>query len=304
MRAKLFALAATVAALACPALGLGISGYVGASAPYYLDVGNGELAGAVGYADATGRTLVSPPFTAPVALIITTWQSNIENAASGTFTAANTKTLNFNLYDGGVYRCVNPVLGTTQNGTGLGSNSANCQIPDSLITAGTYATAIVAPIAVGGTLCSDWVGGQLARRITVLGARLASRGLTAATGFTGDTWILPHGGETDAISTPVRATLATCIRNMDAAFTTAGIGTHRFFVPTESLVTGATNSTVTNAQADAVATGCSNCRAGANVDSLTGGNRQADNTHLAQTGAANLAVLDVTVITNCKNTSC
>jgi hypothetical protein len=135
--------------------------------------------------------------------------------------------------------------------------------------------------------------------------RLQSRGLTTATGFTGDMWILPHGGGQDVgIGTP-RPTLAACIRNFAQAFVDNGSGSARFFVPTESMGGNVTHSTVTAAQAHAVASGCSTCRAGANVDSLTGAtNRQADGTHLTQTGAANLAALDVAVIQNCKNTSC
>ena len=250
---------------------------MGASSPYYLAPGNGMPASVNaadplgGFFDATGRTYVSlGSLSGTKALIITTWQSNIENAALGTFTPTNKTALNFSLCDRGVYRCANPVLGTSQNNTSLGSNSANCQIADSLITAGTYADVIMAPMAIGGTLCSEWAaGGDMNQRIVVLMNALKARGLTPATGFVGDVWVVAHGGETDAISSPVEATLATCIRAFAQAFTNNGLTNFRFFVSTESMVSNSTNAIVTAAQADAVASGCSTCRAGSNVDSLT-----------------------------------
>jgi hypothetical protein len=280
--------------------------------PYVMAVGSGEPDGSTipsppGFTNSNGKTLQSSILAAPstTAVIVTTWQSNIENAASGTYTTTNTLASNFSIYDAGIYHCDNPVLGTALNNAGLGSNSANCQIADGLINAGTYTQVVMVPVAIGGTLCSDWVSGALSNRISVAVKRLQSRGLTVGTGFTGDTWILAHGGETDAGASTPRATLATCIRNFAAAWTTAGLSGFRFFVPTESMVSNVTNSTVTGAQADAVASGCSTCRAGYNVDGLTSGtNRQADGTHLTATGASNLASGDVGIIQNCKATSC
>jgi hypothetical protein len=71
------------------------------------------------------------------------------------------------------------------------------------------------------------------------------------------------------------------------------------------MVTNVTASNVTLAQGDAVASGCTTCRQGGNVDSLTTGtNRQGDGTHLTQTGATNMAAQDATVIINCKNAAC
>lgn len=279
----------------------------GSPSPVTMYVGNGELnASALGQANPAGHTLRTPTFPSTTALIITTWQSNIQTAASGTYTVTQSTNYNFNIYDGKIYDCLNPVLGTA-NDTSLApsGNSANCQINDSLIAAGTYTHVIVAPIAIGGSLCSDWVSGALRKRITVLGVQLARAGLTAGTGFTGQTWILAHGGESDKNSGTPQATLATCIRNYAAAFTTEGITGYRFFVPTESMTANTTGANVTGAQADAVASGCTTCRQGFNVDSLTGGtNRQADGTHLTATGAINLAAGDVGIIQVCKAGAC
>lgn len=298
----------STAALALTSLG----SLVGASSPYYLAPGNGQPDGTIviepdGNADATGRTYVPlSSLTGSTALIITTWQSNIESSATGTFTPVNATALNFNIYDRGIYKCANPVLGTAINPPGTATNSANCQIADSLISAGTYNNIIVAPFAIGSTLCSNWVpsGAILYQRIIALMNGLKARGLTPATGFTGDVWILAHGGESDNQLGTARATLATCIRAFAQAFTDQGLTNFRFFVPTESMIAGVTSATVTGAQADAVASGCATCRQGANVDSISAANRQSPGTHMTGTSVATLAALDVAVITNCKNTSC
>lgn len=280
----------------------------GTPSPYTMFVGNGELNNSVlGNADPTGKTLRTPVLGSTTAVIITIGQSNAESAALGTFTVVNTgKVFNFNFYGGSdraFYDCANPVLGAVYS-PAQGSNSVNCQIGDSLVTAGTYAQVVMAPVAVGATMCSDWVSGVLVKRVSVLLQRLSDAKMTAASGFTGDVWILLHIGETDNQNGTVRATLATCLRNLASALA-VGTGSARFFVATESLIVNVTAVAVTGAQADAVASGCTTCRAGANWDSLTGGtNRQADGTHWTQAGAISAAALDVTVITNCKNTAC
>lgn len=282
-----------------------IGSFSGTPSPLTMYVGNGEFnSAALGIGNPTGYTLRTPTLPSTTALVITTWQSLIESSSAGTYATTQANSYNFNLYNAKIYDCKNPVLGTGYDAV-LGSNSPNCQIADGLITNGAYTHVVVASIAIGGTLCSDWVSGALRKRITVLGLQLAAGHLTAGTGFTGDTWIVAHGGESDKNAGTAQATLAACIRNYAAAFTTEGITPARFIVPTESMTANTTSATITAAEADAVATGCATCRQGANVDSLTGPtNRVADGTHLTQTGAANLSALDVTVITNCKNTAC
>ena len=294
-------------------LSLFLLGFGGGSAPdpFTLTVGNGEPTAAIpspaGFSNANGYTLKSSVPAAPTttAVIITVGQSNIESAASGTYTTTNTGSLNFNIYDGGTYACKNPVLGASQNSTGLGSNSANCQIADGLINASVYTSVIIVPTAIGGTFCSDWdTGGAINNRIAVTLARLKAAHLTPATGFTGDFWILWHQGESQN-GTPTAGQVAACLQDIATLFVNAGTGTARFFIPqSESYVNGATQANVISGQSMAL-TGCSTCRAGANWDTLTTTvNRQADLTHFNATGAAAAAALDVTIITNCKHTAC
>ena len=108
------------------------------------------------------------------AVIIMQGQSLIANRAEGTYTTKNRdNALNFNIYDGELYQCSNPVLGTDLDVSHpSNTNSSTCQIADLLINAGTFRTVIMVPTAVGGTLCSDWtLGGALYQRIVVRGLR-------------------------------------------------------------------------------------------------------------------------------------
>lgn len=283
---------------------------IGAVSPYTLSGGLGELSTINNseFYDSTGRTYKNlGSLTGTTAVVVVVGQSNVESIALGTYSTVNSTNWNFNIADRGVYNCANPVLGTPYlNPPATGGNSVNCQIGDGLITGAVYNNVIMAPAAVGGSACADWdTGGALHQRILTLYNGLASRGLTRASGFAGDVWILWHQGETDNTNGTARATLATCYRNVAAYFSSVGFGATRFFVATESMVANVTAIAVTGAQADAVASGCSTCRAGMNVDSLTGPtNRQADGTHPTAAMAISMASSDVTIITNCKNTSC
>lgn len=286
------------------------SAIVGASSPYTLSVGLGELASDIAQDNYTTqgltyKSLSGLPSTSAVVVVV--GQSVAESAASGTYSTVSANNWNFNIADRGVYNCANPVVGTqwapalSPNG-----NSIVCQIGDLLISGGAYTNVIMAPANVGGSSCADWnTGGQLTQRIKTLYNGLASRKLTKASGFAGDVWILWHQGEQDnALGTP-QATLTACYQSLFAVFAASGFGTTRIFVATESLNINVTASNVTNAQAAVVASGCSQCRAGMNVDSFTGATyRQSDGTHPTAALAAAMASGDVTVIQNCKSTSC
>lgn len=300
---------AAVLSLFCGSASAQRAGIIGASSPYTLSVGLGELASQVASSNynAGGRTYKTLSPTSSWAVVITIGQSLAAVTATGTYTTSSANALNFNIGDRGVYPCANPVVGTgLYSSLAPSGNSLNCQIADGLISGGTYTTVIMAPAAVGGSLCSDWnTGGALAQRIKTLYNSLASRGLTKAAGFPGDVWILWHQGEQDNANGTAQATLTSCYQSVFGLFSSAGFGSTRIFVATESLNANVTASNVTNAQAAVVASGCSQCRAGMNVDSFTGGtNRQADGTHPTAALATSMASGDVTVIQNCKNTSC
>lgn len=284
-----------------------IIGFSSGNSPYDLRVNFGEPDGTTipsgpGFADAAGRTYVSlASLTGTKAVMVVVGQSVFESASTGTYSTVNSTSLNFSIYDRGVYRCANAVLGAAWAlPLAASGNSPICQIADGLVTAGTYANVIMASASIGGTTCADWnTGGAINQRITVLYNGLAARGLTRASGFVGDVYILWHDGETDNQNSTPRATLATCLRSVAGLFASAGFGTSPFIIATESLVNNVTSSAVTGAEADAVASGCSTCRAGANIDSFTGITNRQDGTHPTGAGASNMAAADVTIIQAC-----
>lgn len=252
---------------------------------------------------AWGRTSIAPPSGAGAkAVVITGGQSLQVQQALGTYTTVNSNAVNFNIADGGVYPCVNPVLGTQFVPTF--TDSPNCHVADGLVSNGTYpGGVIVVPMAVGGTLCSEWVpGAKWNHRIYVTLARLTAAKLMPANGY--DLWIDWGQGESDNQAGTGQAALTACWQTVAQEFVNAGSGTARFMLHTESIILGAASSTVTSSQAAVF--GIGTIRAGANWDSLGGTttNRQVDLTHLNSTGNPAAAALVVTNITNCKNSSC
>jgi hypothetical protein len=286
------------------------AGFLGAQSPYDLQVNFGEPDGTTvpsppGYANAASRTYVTlSSLAGTTAVIVVVGQSLAESASLGTYSTSNSTSLNFSIYDRGVYQCANPALGTPLvSSLAPSGNSFLCQLADNLINAGTYSNVIIASAAIGGTTCANWnTGGVINQRISALYAGLAARKLTPASGFSGEIYILWHDGETDNVNGTSQASLTTCLRQVAGIFSSIGFSTTRFFIATESIAGNAASSAVTGAQAAAVASGCSTCRAGMNVDSFTGPTyRQTDGTHPTAALAAAMASGDTTIITNCHN---
>jgi hypothetical protein len=287
--------------------------------PFQMSIGNGEPTASInsngGYTNTNGRTVRSSvlPNLSTTLVMVYIGQSLAATSSTGAAIVPtnDSHVFNFNIYDSGLYPCRNPVLGAAQAVfSTLPVNSPGCSIGDTLVTNAVFTDVVVVPIAIGGTTVADWSsGGAINNRIAVTVGQLAKKGLTTASGFTGTFYIMLHIGETDGVNGTSRANMATGVRNMAAAFVSAGTGTSRFFVATESMTGGITVANIQNGQADAVASGCSTCRAGANWDTSipnSGGNRQSDGTHLAgpAAGLALAVSTDVTIITNCKNTAC
>ncbi len=293
--------AATVTAMAgLPAVTTGTT-----ADPYTIVEFNGASpptgGGGVGYGNAAGKTLVSSGGLSSYPIILTIGQSLSASNSVNSYATVNATALNFNIYDGGTYHCDNPVLGASgpdlpDPGGGLQNNGPNCPLADKLITAGTYAGAIMVPIAVDGTKAADWNNSPLTGRITV-----AMKRLNQIYGRV-PTYVVWHQGESDTGT--AGAAYTTSVQAVASQFRALFSFTGPFFVSTETMVSNSVNATIQTAQANAVSAGL-HIVAGSNIDSLTGGtNRQADGTHLTAAGSLAYAGLDQTVITNCKNTSC
>ncbi|MGJ5177417.1 sialate O-acetylesterase [Bradyrhizobium oligotrophicum] len=248
---------------------------------YFPDWNNPNGKELVDLSTLSGKTLV----------LVVISQSNGTNVMPALYTPTNRiGVLNFNFCDGGTYRApvgkpIDPLLGCTGNvDFGLPNKWPNGNWPgilaDSMITDGVAVNVIVATMGVGGSYVADWaVGGSNNPRIGVMANRLTVAGLSPSA-------VLYCQGESDNGHTS------------QAAYTTSGnsmISTCRGFWPTTpifiaqmSYINSLTDSNVTAAQA-ALVNRSNGVWAGPNGDSLTGANRQSDNTHWSTTGGAAFA---------------
>lgn len=224
-------------------------------------------------------------------VLITAGQSNICSVNPSLYTPTSSSVIdNFSIYDGGSYAISGPLLGCTY-GSGLGSGgNISARVAQLFVTNAIFDRVIIVPVALGGTTAADWAVGNCSLRIPVAMKRLASRGITPAT--TGVTFaLLWSQGEQDGIngtsSASYQASMATVLSNAQAAGFSG-----RAFICTQTLAANTTSATIQAAQAAVVTNDPTHWFAGGNSDSLTTAtNRQADGTHLNDTGAASDATL-------------
>jgi hypothetical protein len=216
-------------------------------------------------------------------VLVTVGQSNGANSGSVAYTPTNAdKVDNFNIFDGGTYKAVDPLLGCTIRSSATCGNIAG-RIADKLINGGYCQRVILVPICYGGTPVARWAtGGVLNRRLALVPQILASRGLAASLYI----WIQ---GETD--NNPLNTSQAAYTASLAQVIATPGDGVP-WMISKCTLINGAVSTAVQAAQ-DAAPNGI-NVFQGANLDSLTGlVYRQVDLTHL--TGAGHDAGADLFV---------
>lgn len=246
-----------------------------------------------GYSSTAGRTLRSSainPAQRTLVLFID-GQSNMASVGPSSFTPVNGAAIdNFNIYNGATYATTDPVLGSSYDST-LGVGSLGPRIADQLITNGKFDRVILVPVAIGGTSISiHAAGGILYDRVCVGMRRLAVRGIVP--GATGVTFAYLWGqGESDHGT--AQGTYQGYFGQIVArAQNCSGLSAQfngRIFVNRETLLSGVTDATIQAAQSALVNN--TTIFAGGDIDSLTGANRQADNTHLSAAGQAAAATL-------------
>jgi hypothetical protein len=214
-------------------------------------------------------------------------QSNICNSVDTAYTPTNaTKVDNFNIYDGGVYRAVDPLLGCTiRDSTTQGHMFG--RVADKLINAGKCARVILVPVGYSGTEIAKWTpSGILNRRLIIAKNRLAAVGLTPSL------WICMDG-ETD--NNPLGTSQSAYAASLAQVIATPGDGVP-WAIGKCTYINGAVSAAIQAAQVAAV--NGTTVFAGADTDSLTGTavNRQADDTHFKAAGADAAADLWVTKI--------
>lgn len=174
--------------------------------------------GFTGFDDITGRTPINPNDIprANLGVIVTVGQSQQDNVAESLYTPTNINFM-FNLcvQNGGMYRAVDPLLGSC----GTGGN-IQMRLGDKLISAGKYTCTIACPITVGGTTIDQWKSGNTPgicySRISAIGARLASMGLAA-------TVVLIRIGESDALAGTSQSAMTAGLADMIASLNAAGM---------------------------------------------------------------------------------
>lgn len=235
----------------------------------------------------TSRTQVIDPAKKTLVLI-SAGQSQWTSIMPSQYTPTNSTVVdNFNIYDGGSYSIASYLLGPTQS-PGSGSGNILPRIADLLINNGKFDRVILVPLAITGSLIAQWAtGGALDDRITVAMRRLSSRGLMTTT--TGITQAFLWGqGEGDGVAGTAQATYQTAFADVLAQATNNGFS-GRAFVCKETWASGTTYATIQAAQV-ALVNGTT-IFSGGDLDTLNATNRQADNTHFNDTGAAAVATL-------------
>lgn len=236
-----------------------------------------------GISGSAGRTQVSSIVVdrANTKIIIMDGQSEMATAnGTSTYTTVNAASHNFNIYDGGIYTSVDPVLGASYDST-IGLSSMATRIADRLITGGKATRVIMVPIAVSNTpwaMYDPAAVGSLFTRFRAAYLRLAAHGLSP------DVIITARGATDNVLNTSaasVKASIWAWADGVRALGCTAPIYLGKF-----TLVSGAVDTTVQAGIDSAIDVG-RDIRAGYNADSnltVAGGYRLADQTHLSNTG--------------------
>jgi hypothetical protein len=244
-----------------------------------------------GYRDTNGRVARSAVVNTAIRnlVLITAGQSNGMNINPTLYTATNASVIdNVDVYDGGFYDTAGPLLGCQYAPASNGPGNLGLRVADLLVTNNKFDHIYIVPLALSGSSVSVWgSGGALQDRISVAVRRMAARGITPAT--TNVTFaLLWLQGEADGTLGTTSSAYQTAFGQLVANAQAAGFS-GRIFVPTETWQAGAASATIQGAQAalrDSVT-----IFDGGNLDSLNASNRQADNTHFNDTGAAAAATL-------------
>lgn len=259
--------------------------------PFIINDAFAIAQGALPYRKTAGLTARDQAFNPAqkTLVLIGAGQSNYVSLNPTLYTPTSSSVIdNFNIYDGGSYSIGGPLLGTQYNAS-LGPGNILARVAQNAITGG-FDRVVIVPIAIAGTVAADWATGSLSDRIGVAMRRLASRGYVP--GATGLTFALSWGqGETDngngTSQASYAASMATVISNAQAAGFTGS--SCRIFINKQTWLAGAVSAAVQAAQV-ALPNGTT-IFAGGDLDTLNATNRQADNTHFNDTGAASGATL-------------
>lgn len=233
--------------------------------------------------DTAGLSRVSPASLSGWGkTIIFIGQSNIAsfvgNFGDTPYSISNSLVTMFDISSGGLFTAVDNMIGC--NGP-LGSVPA--RIGDQLRTAGVP-WVVLADMAIGGTLCSDWAaGGFVNGDIAVMLARLKAVGLTP-------TEIVWAQGEQDNLAGTSRSMYAASLSSVISTFRNLGVTCP--FLVTKSTYDNGISTTIQSAYTDVIDN--VSVFAGADTDTINSG--RIVNIHFTQAQAVTAAGLHVTAI--------
>lgn len=245
----------------------------------YVTAGHACRTNCVPVIDPAKKTLV----------LITAGASNGASVGPSAFVPTNLAAIdNFNIYDGGLYANLDPLLGQTVGRSLPGSIGP--RLADIFVTNAIFDRVILVPVSVGSAQIEMYGnGGLLFDRGCVALRRLAVRGITASTPGVTEAMIW-RVGENDFTTT--QANWQALMVQQTAHLQACGFSGRIFINSAETRTIAGVNAVVAAAQAALVSSGAPYF-AGANMDSLTGAtNRQADGVHLTTVGQASEAVLE------------
>lgn len=220
-------------------------------------------------------------------VMIVAGQSNGTDITPSVYAPVSTSKIDqLNIYDGGIYNAVDPLLGTSLNS---GGGNPFLRLADSFVTSSLFDRVVLVPIAVGGTAVAWWDILAQSDRIPVAVRRLAAKGLVPGPNVT--VVMLWCQGESDGATAQADYTVS--LSSIIAKSRTSGF-TGPWFIPVQTWNSGAAAAAVQAAQA-AIVNPSLGIYAGPNADALVGtacggvACRQGDNTHFSDAGAASYA---------------
>ncbi|MET4170953.1 hypothetical protein ABIB99_002035 [Bradyrhizobium sp. LA6.1] len=245
-----------------------------------------------GYRITSGRSVRSSAINSGIKnlVLLTAGQSLITNVGPTLYVPTNGGVIdNLNVYDGQLYDCAGPLLGTSytpSQSPPLGPGNVVLRVADALITNGRFDRVIIVPLAIGNTNISSWgdSGGIHANRTQVAMRRLAARGITPGT--TGVTFAdLMANGHRDFADGTSQAAWTASYNSYQSTLRATGYN-GRSFVCSES-ASGQTSNAIRSAQA-AVRNGTTVCDGG-DIDSSS--IALSDGTHPSDAGSATMTTI-------------
>lgn len=241
----------------------------------------------ISYANSAGRTLQSTAsFSAAVGIILG-GQSNIASGGTTTYTATQAGAGYLNINDGGIYAYGEPMLGPSY-APNAGPSSITGRLGDRIITQGKATSLVIANCAMGGTPFASWVPGasdDLFSNLRTAILRMRARGIEPSKIVWGE-------GETDnglaTSAASITASINAIVDGIRALSCTAP-----FYIGKYTMVGGAVSATIQTGIANSI-TGSTGrfILTGYDADTnltVAGGFRQADGTHLTDTGLTTAA---------------